>query len=389
MKRREKKGEKIDAGENFDKGVANVGEGRNTVSRRVALHRVKKALPRDPKARAETVEDLRASLGFTKEGYNMQVRQLFRNCGRKVIREIAKHLLTLDKKSKCAAQRMLNISRQNLNQMTKTNSFYTRVLRKSSKGHFEIVNTFLKQNSTISSEKKHVTSKGLRMLLKNELLRLYKKFCDQQQDIKIGKSFFYICRPKNTKLAQSGKLNQCLCKTCTNLGLKVKALKPACPELPTSKKILVDAILCRKTGAYHEKACIFMDCPLCGPDKLLLQFVTTQKCDKVFCEQWETEVVEKKSKKVLTKKEYLVKDLIKELIQDLKNYPQHIFTATWQYQQFNTMRNCVGDDEVVMVYDFAENYRSAYQDEPQSAHWNCTQITIQPVVCYYRCSCNG
>ena len=144
----------------------------------------------------------------------------------------------------------------------------------------------------------------------------------------------------------------------------------------------------RKTGAYYEKACIFMDCPLCGPDRLLLQFVTTQKRDKVFCEQWETEVVEKKSKKVLTKKEYLVKDLIKELIQDLKNYPQHIFTATWQYQQFNTMRNCVGDDEVVMVYDFAENYRSAYQDEPQSAHWNYTQITIHPVVCYYRCSCN-
>ena len=133
-----------------------------------------------------------------------------------------------------------------------------------------------------------------------------------------------------------------------------------------------------------------MDCPLCGPDKLLLQFVTTQKRDKVFCEQWETEVVEKKSKKVLTKKEYLVKDLIKELSQDLKNYPQHIFTATWQYQQFNTMRNCVGDDEVVMVYhyEFAENYRSAYQDEPQSAHWNYTQITSHPVVCYYRCSCN-
>ncbi|XP_060597247.1 uncharacterized protein LOC132751142 [Ruditapes philippinarum] len=38
-----------------------------------------------------------------------------------------------------------------------------------------------------------------------------------------------------------------------------------------------------------------------------------------------------------------------------------------------------------MVADFAENYRCCHQDEIQSAYYQYQQVTIHPIVAYYRC----
>ena len=42
-----------------------------------------------------------------------------------------------------------------------------------------------------------------------------------------------------------------------------------------------------------------------------------------------------------------------------------------------------------MIQDFAENYRTFYQDEIQSAHWQYEQATVHPVICYYQCQEKG
>ena len=66
-------------------------------------------------------------------------------------------------------------------------------------------------------------------------------------------------------------------------------------------------------------------------------------------------------------------------------FPNHLFVAAWQYHMFSSMKKNVKEGEVVSVYDFAENYRTSYQDEVQSAHWNYNQVTVHPVVNYYSC----
>lgn len=38
-----------------------------------------------------------------------------------------------------------------------------------------------------------------------------------------------------------------------------------------------------------------------------------------------------------------------------------------------------------MVADFAENYRCTHQDEIQSAYYQYQQVTIHPIVAYYKC----
>jgi hypothetical protein len=42
-----------------------------------------------------------------------------------------------------------------------------------------------------------------------------------------------------------------------------------------------------------------------------------------------------------------------------------------------------------MIQDFVENYRTFYQDEIQSAHWQYEQATVHPVICYYQCQEKG
>ena len=64
--------------------------------------------------------------------------------------------------------------------------------------------------------------------------------------------------------------------------------------------------------------------------------------------------------------------------------------AKWQYNQFNYKKKNPQDGEVVCVLDFSENYRCSLQDEAQSAHWHYTQVTLHPIVSYYKCTnCNN
>ena len=42
------------------------------------------------------------------------------------------------------------------------------------------------------------------------------------------------------------------------------------------------------------------------------------------------------------------------------------------------------DDEVVILLDFAENYKFVIQDEVQSYHWNQQSCSLHPVVLYYK-----
>ena len=41
-------------------------------------------------------------------------------------------------------------------------------------------------------------------------------------------------------------------------------------------------------------------------------------------------------------------------------------------------------DEVIMIQDFGENRKAAYSAEIKSAHFGKNQITVHPVVIYYR-----
>lgn len=66
---------------------------------------------------------------------------------------------------------------------------------------------------------------------------------------------------------------------------------------------------------------------------------------------------------------------------------EHLFRANWQNRQFSLVRSVspFPAQSVCMVLDFAENFTCNYQQEVQAAHWHHEQVTVHPIVAYYRC----
>lgn len=74
-----------------------------------------------------------------------------------------------------------------------------------------------------------------------------------------------------------------------------------------------------------------------------------------------------KKRQMLIQKQGSVFDLLKELTNKLKPFASHIFTALWQRKQYKNLISNVPKDYVVLLMDFAENYRCVNQDEIQAA----------------------
>ena len=80
-------------------------------------------------------------------------------------------------------------------------------------------------------------------------------------------------------------------------------------------------------------------------------------------------------------------ELIDEYVCDVLNIWQHVFHLEWQCLQFGELVEDLQKGEVVFVIDFVKKYNHQETDEPQSAHWDCMQSTMHPVVVYYKCHC--
>ena len=74
----------------------------------------------------------------------------------------------------------------------------------------------------------------------------------------------------------------------------------------------------------------------------------------------------------LVSKRDIYQQMEKELLNQVGFLALHLFIASWQYSLFTQIKQHMpADDWTVLVADFAENYQTFYQDEIQSAHWQC------------------
>lgn len=100
-----------------------------------------------------------------------------------------------------------------------------------------------------------------------------------------------------------------------------------------------------------------------------------------------TNQIEKQVKKRgLVVKSGTVTDLVKELKDEMEPFAEHLFNKDWQHQQEYNLRMKLGTDEVLGIFDFAENYKCGYQREVQSAYYSHDSATVHPIVVYYHCS---
>ena len=73
-----------------------------------------------------------------------------------------------------------------------------------------------------------------------------------------------------------------------------------------------------------------------------------------------------------------------DLKKDMESYPGHIFRAEWQQRQMRVCRDTFPINEGMLVMDFSENYSCRYKDEIATAFFDQQQVTIHPMMIYYK-----
>ena len=75
----------------------------------------------------------------------------------------------------------------------------------------------------------------------------------------------------------------------------------------------------------------------------------------------------------------------KALLQkDAPTFRSHISRTAAQFREQEYLKENLPPNHVYIYMDFAKDYRCTSQNEMQSAYWSPTQVTIHPVVMYYK-----
>lgn len=233
------------------------------------------------------------------------------------------------------------------------------------------------------------------------LQEAHKVFTEENPDMKIGFTSFRKLKPPQVKRVSETNRRSCLCKTCCNVALKVDALKKFTQKVQKqapsykSKKELSDATLCTHSGTPKPR---YLDrsCNECGPQKVIMQYTNGLKDvenEKISWYCWEYITILKKGKKKRVTsclaKETSLKTFLDMYSNDLKVLPSHLFRANWQHVQMSECKKNLNQDEVMMVMDYSENYSCRYQHEVQSAFFEPAQVTIHPMMVYYKNKIDG
>ena len=258
-----------------------------------------------------------------------------------------------------------------------------------------------------------VTLGGARSVAKDGTVRSYlqqnvkdthERYINENTENDISFSHFARLRPRNVKLASQLPMQQSVCEKCANVDIALKSLSHTLSEEVrhefglTHKHALLEKTLCSKgVDGYHEEKRYKRTCGDCGTSSLkqdLYALVDNKALpSSLTWYRWQlTEHGEGKSEAKSTKKRMdLVsfkgdtKELFESLVNDLDKLAQHIHIAKWQEQQFNECVSKCKENELIEVMDFGQNYLCVYQQEAQGAHWAHNQVTIHPIVTYYKC----
>jgi hypothetical protein len=230
----------------------------------------------------------------------------------------------------------------------------------------------------------------------------FKHFKSLNPDIKIGFTMFRKIKPENVRKISETSRRSCLCQVCCNVALKVDALKnhtktiktPANTEQLTSIELNKDRLSNETMCPYQDlpnAQCLNRTCNDCGTQKMteyLKPIIDECQDEKVTWFKWESTEINKdnKIKRCVScvPKEHSFPEFLTEMKKDLELYPGHIFRAKWQQKQ---MTNCIKNlkpGSVAMVMDFSENYGCVFQSEVQSGFFDRNQVTVHPMMAYYK-----
>ena len=201
-------------------------------------------------------------------------------------------------------------------------------------------------------------------VLNDYLSNLYEKFLTENTDLKCPFATFARMRPSYFVLANFSNRKTCLCTYHQNFALILKMLKkhiniPTRPE--TFIKFTDEQILSKSKGI---------------------------KINQFSFDVWKKVPVAYKGKN--TKKMKIVtetlnrSEFLKRIIDDVHNFRSHVFHISCQFKGQRNLKENLPSNHTYIHMDFAKDYKCRSQNEVQSAYWGQTQVTIHPVLMYYK-----
>ncbi|KAK0057733.1 hypothetical protein Bpfe_012963 [Biomphalaria pfeifferi] len=369
---------------------AEVGESLGTgfqtpVAKRMAVSRALMKLPRSPKKYAAVVEGL------------TQIRSPRRS---KALQDIG--FLRLPERRKL-------IFLNNINESIKT--YLHSIIKKRSQmsnARRQVLCSILTNREDVSRTDPSQSSVSARTgkpkrFMQKTLKEAYTQLSTHAPTLKVSFSKFAKLKPFMTKATQHNKMQSCLCEFCMKIflymeGINKFLIKKGHRELtlknPASS---LDLTLCPRTNAncFHKLQCIERSCSNCGVDLINKYFEPLKNCmdeladwsiwSKMTDEYVQSDgTLRKVTKWRPVNKEGPFNELVTSMQKDLEKFSLHLFTANWQQQQFADLKQDLPCDWLLLVSDFGQNFTCHHQDEIQGAHWARTEVTIHPVVSYYR-----
>ncbi|XP_048247076.1 uncharacterized protein LOC125377504 [Haliotis rufescens] len=101
-------------------------------------------------------------------------------------------------------------------------------------------------------------------------------------------------------------------------------------------------------------------------------------------DEWKRVDVEGKKKMKVVKITKNATDFKNYMLLEYAEFRDHVGRVKSQYAAFHELKDTLPDGHIIIQMDFAENFTCSSMDEIQSAYWNPTNVTLHPVVVYYK-----
>lgn len=234
---------------------------------------------------------------------------------------------------------------------------------------------------TVNGVKQRVQKRLLQLGLKD----LHMTFKEENIKEKVSLSMFSKLRPKNCILPGArGTHCVCVCTIHQNVKMMLDAIdlknltKDEEIQMESYKDCL-NSIVC----ANPTDDCFLNDCKECpGIENFrdwLRNLLVNSSVQQVKYAIW----VETDRSTLLTFQEN-VDDFVDDLCHRLETLKPHSFIAKKQSEFIKKKRENLADDEVLVNFDFSENYAYVAQEAAQSFHYNNDQSTVFPAVYYWK-----
>lgn len=228
------------------------------------------------------------------------------------------------------------------------------------------------------------TSVQKRLLLMN-LKELFTSFITSNPEYNISFSTFAKLRPKNCILpGGSGTHSVCVCTIHQNVKLLLDAINITKLTENTDKPLTsyhdcLKELVC----AEPRPDCYIDECDNCpGITELMMKL--RDALDLAFISHVQCSFWSGTDRSTLLTQTLPIDDYLNELSSKLLVLKPHSYIAKQQALFIKDKRQNLLDGEIVVMFDFSENYAYVCQDASQAFHFNNNQCTVFPVIYYYK-----